>query len=180
MGVAAAAVPMMPMLIGAGAGALMDRKNPLRGAMLGAVGGGIAGPALGALGGAAGASGAAGAGLGAAAELPHLAGMGAAGMAGGLPSAMGAMGAQAAPLLSAGNPAAGIAPVFGTNPATTVTPSLFDKAMGVLGNDKTMGMMKMAGQMFGSPNQAPPPMPVRPIRPSSQPPSPIIRYKTFI
>lgn len=43
------ALPVAPMVIGAGAGALMDKKNPLRGAMLGAVGGSALGPAMSAL-----------------------------------------------------------------------------------------------------------------------------------
>lgn len=45
----AAAVPFVPMMVGAGVGALVDKGNPLRGAMLGAVGGGVAGPAFSAM-----------------------------------------------------------------------------------------------------------------------------------
>lgn len=40
----AAAIPFAPMIIGAGAGALIDKGNPMRGAMLGAVGGSAVGP----------------------------------------------------------------------------------------------------------------------------------------
>lgn len=36
----------LPMVVGAGAGALMDKQNPLRGAMLGAVGGSVLGPTV--------------------------------------------------------------------------------------------------------------------------------------
>jgi len=68
-----AAAPLaVPMIIGAGAGAMLDRKNPLRGAMLGAVGGTVAGPAISGLtsagSAAAGAAGAAGADAGLAAS----------------------------------------------------------------------------------------------------------------
>lgn len=69
----AAAAPFAPMLIGAGLGAVMNRSNPLAGAALGAVGGAVAGPALGALGGAGGAAGAAGAASGAAGAAGNLA-----------------------------------------------------------------------------------------------------------
>jgi hypothetical protein len=65
----AAAAPFAPMLIGAGLGAVMNRSNPLAGAALGAVGGAVAGPALGALGGAGGAAGAARGAAGAAGNL---------------------------------------------------------------------------------------------------------------
>jgi len=61
-----AAAPMVPMMIGAGVGALADKENPLRGAMIGAAGGGILGPAASGLtaGGAAAGEAAATAGMG--------------------------------------------------------------------------------------------------------------------
>jgi len=102
----AAAVPFAPMIIGAGAGALMDKGNPIRGAMLGAVGGSVAGPAMSALtapgaaaAGAAGAAGAApgvagsyGAALGSA--VPGMAGAGAGQQAAMLAAQTGGMGTQ--------------------------------------------------------------------------------------
>jgi hypothetical protein len=46
MGFLAPAAPFVPMLIGAGVGALADKNNPLQGALLGAVGGSILGPSM--------------------------------------------------------------------------------------------------------------------------------------
>lgn len=45
----AAAAPFLPMIVGAGVGAIANKKNPLAGALMGAVGGGVAGPAFSAL-----------------------------------------------------------------------------------------------------------------------------------
>lgn len=44
MGFLAPAAPFVPMLIGAGVGALADKNNPLQGALLGATGGALLGP----------------------------------------------------------------------------------------------------------------------------------------
>ena len=49
MGFLAPAAPFVPMLVGAGVGAIADKDNPLRGAMLGAVGGSVLGPSMAAL-----------------------------------------------------------------------------------------------------------------------------------
>lgn len=46
MGFLAPAAPFVPMLVGAGVGAIADKNNPLRGAMLGAVGGSALGPTM--------------------------------------------------------------------------------------------------------------------------------------
>jgi hypothetical protein len=53
------AVAAAPIAIGAAAGAIMNRKNPLQGALMGGLGGGVLGPAMGALGGMGGAGSAA-------------------------------------------------------------------------------------------------------------------------
>lgn len=102
----AAAAPFVPMIIGAGIGAVADKGNPLRGAILGGAGGGLAGPAFSALGGAgasaAGAAGAAGAAPGMAASygsalgsmVPGMAAQGAGQQAAMLAAQTGSMGTQ--------------------------------------------------------------------------------------
>lgn len=59
---------MEPMVIGAVAGGMLDKQNPIRGMMLGAAGGGLLGPGAAASGGAASGGAASGAGAGASAS----------------------------------------------------------------------------------------------------------------
>lgn len=134
----AAAAPFVPMMIGAGLGAAMNRDNPLAGAALGAVGGAVAGPALGALGGAGAAgAGAAGAQATAGAGAGTLIDMGGGMMANlpvGAPSFLGSLGAGDLGM-------AGKALVSGA---------------GSTGSNPMSSMMKMGMNAFGQRPQAAP------------------------
>jgi hypothetical protein len=181
MGFLAPAAPFIPMLVGAGVGAIADKDNPLRGAMLGAVGGQTLAPLA-----------TAGLGLGTAAgetalaAMPAsaMAGADAAGMAAGLPSmevlagtmpggmaAPGVMGANGMPF--AAN-AATAATAYNAMPIADRVSALFHKPQ-----LSPKGAMRMAGNMIqGQPQQAqasspavagasPPrsPPPYQPVRP---------------
>lgn len=165
-----AAIPFAPMIIGAGAGAMIDKKNPLRGAMLGAAGGSIAGPAL-------------------SAATTGLTGAGASVMSGaqaaGIP-----MGAEQAAMLGAqaqGFGAAGVSNALssaGANPmmakalgvATTGPQGIFQAMSG-------SDLMKMGGKglmnMAMQPQQQQPPMaaPQPPPR-QAMPPQPMMPFNT--
>jgi hypothetical protein len=152
----AAAIPFAPLIIGAGAGALLDKKKPLRGALLGALGGGVAGPAMSAM-----TTGLSGAGAG------IMSGAGAAGIP---------MGAQQAAMLGAqveGMGAAGVAHTLGSAGASPMMANALGAAtMGPQGlfasmpKDKIMGMGQQALGLFNQPQQqpmVPPPARTNPI-----------------
>jgi hypothetical protein len=176
---AAAAVPFVPMIIGAGAGAMIDRKNPLRGAMLGAVGGSVAAPAIGAMTGIA---------APAAAGTQGLAGLG--GLGGAEAAAVSAMpGASSLPQMMAGGAgfqggASAMAGAYNAMPMASRLGALANMGpqglFNLPGPDKALRMgANMMGQPGGqSQEQAPPPMPVPPQRPPSLPPMPIVQYRS--
>ena len=158
----AAAIPFAPMIIGAGAGALIDKKNPLRGAMLGAAGGGFAGPAFSAM-----TTGLSGAGAG------IMSGAGAAGIP---------MGAQQAAMLGAqaeGLGAAGVSHALGSAGASPMMANALGAAtMGPQGlfagmpKDRIMGVGAQTLGLFNQPGQPPPqPMPQANSNPRSQTPN---------
>lgn len=162
MGFLAPAAPFVPMLLGAGVGAIADKDNPLRGAMLGAVGGSVLGPSM---------AGLTGAGA-AASEAAVASGMGAeaAKAAAQYGAAGGAAGAgfspmQAAMLAEQTAPfgATGIAHTLGS--AGVSTPMAKLAALGVSGPQGILSqmspkdmMMKSGRMILGQMNQ-PQPMP---------------------
>jgi hypothetical protein len=181
----AAAIPFAPMIIGAGAGAIMDKGNPMRGAMLGAVGGSIAGPIAGAIGGVGGATAAAPT---MAAMPAQAAGSAAAAGAGGLPS-MGSLmssmpGAMPMPGLMGVN---GLP--FGANAATLASAYNAMPVMSKLGGlaesymtpknamQGTRGLFQMGGQQE-QPPMAPAPIPM-PAMPQNRPPMPVQPVSMF-
>ena len=169
----AAAIPFVPMIIGAGAGAMIDKQNPLRGAMLGAAGGSIAGPAVAGL---TGAGSAAAASAGAAGAVPGTAasyGAAGAGLFGPQQAAMLAeqTGVFGAPGLSSTLQSAGMsAPMAKLSAIGTMGPQ------GLFGAMSGKDMAMMGGRMLGSmqqPQQAPPMASPAPPPRQAMPPQPM-------
>jgi hypothetical protein len=184
----AAAPTFLPMLIGAGAGAMLDKENALRGALLGAVGGSALTPAITAIGGMG------TAGLGAEATMAanpaaFMAGAGGAEAAlGGLPTmealtatmpgAMPMPGALGANGASFGANALGMANAYNAMP-------MMDRLGGLIHAPTKEGLLKSAGRMIaGQSQQAPQAMPTPPLPPSpppsmpAMPPQPVSRFVT--
>jgi hypothetical protein len=179
----AAAIPFTPMIIGAGAGAMLDKKNPMRGALLGAAGGSALGPAFTAM------SGIGTAGMGTAASMAanpaammgaEAAGAGTIGLpsmqslAATMPGGMAAPGAMGANGASFGANALTAANAYNAVPAMDRLSALFQKpTMASLKNpalNASRGLFQMAGQQQTPPMAALPPppqqaMPPRPINP---------------
>lgn len=175
MGFAVAA----PMVLGAVAGGMLDKNNPLRGAMLGAVGGSALGPAMSGLtsvGGAASEAALAG-GLGEAVG-GNAAQLAAASELAGIP-----MGAQQAAMLAeqtAGFGNAGLASTLSSGGANPMMARLGAMAAGgpqggsmiqglMNGNMSTGDMLKMGGRVVGQMANANQPMP-QPMAPPAAPP----------
>jgi hypothetical protein len=166
MGFLAPAAPFIPMLVGAGAGALIDKDNPLRGAMLGAVGGSALGPSMAALAPAGAAASEAAVGLGATeAAAAQAAQYGAAGAATGagfspMQAAMLAeqTGTFGAPGLAHTLGSAGI-----SSPIAKIGSLAVSGPQGFLGQMSKPDLMKSAGRMImgqmnqPTPQQSPPP-----------------------
>jgi|PlaIllAssembly_1097288.scaffolds.fasta_scaffold50276_2 hypothetical protein len=176
MGFLAPAAPtVLPMLIGAGAGAMLDKNNPMRGALLGAVGGHALAPAVTALGG----IGTAGMGAEAALAANPAMIMGAE-AAGGLPSmasvASTMPGGMAAPGAIGAN---GVG--FGANALTAANAynamPVMDRLGALVHAPTKEGLLKSAGRMVMGQEQqqpqpmpmAPPPMPPRPTQAGPMP-----------
>jgi hypothetical protein len=131
----AAFAPIAPMAIGAIGGAMLDSKNPLRGAFLGGITGGVAGAGMSAAGLMSGAGSAAGTAAG---EL------GAAGLGGGLP-----MGAEIGGLASQygtalGNTVPGMASASAGQQAAMLAAQ--DAGLGTVGLQHTMGSFGVPAQ----------------------------------
>ena len=187
-----AAAPVVPMLIGAGVGAIADKDNPLRGAMLGAVGGGTLAPlataatGIGALGG----STAAAETALAAAPASAMAGADAAGVAAGLPSmeaiagtmpggmaAPGVMGANGLPF---GANAAMATQAYNAMPVMDRVSALFHKpTFGGKNPLGSAGRMIMGQMTQPTPQQSPPPAVAGASPPRQAPPyQPVGRFIT--
>lgn len=175
-----AAIPFAPMIIGAGAGALIDKQNPLRGAMLGAVGGGVAGPAM---------AGITGAGAAAASEAAAMGAAPGAAASYGAAGGLAGIGPQQAAMLASqtaefGGPglahtlgSAGLnAPMSKLAAFGTMGPQSF--MSGLTGKDFALkagqGLLNMGGQ------QQPPPMASAPSVPRQTlpPPQPMSPFST--
>lgn len=177
-----AAIPFAPMIIGAGAGALLDKGNPLRGAMLGAAGGGIAAPAVTAMTG----LGAAGASGGAMAGMSSLAGTEAAAGLPSMASVAGSMpGASTLPnMMAGGSGFVGNAGALGS--AYNALPMA--ERLGALTSNGPGGLFKMPtpnkamnmgrGLMQMGQQEPPPPMPQAPQQRPMMPPQQISRFMT--
>ena len=181
----AAAIPFAPMIIGAGAGAMLDKGNPMRGAMLGAVGGSVAGPAFAGLSSAgsaaAGAAGAAGAAPGAAASygaalgstVPGMIEAGAGQQAAMLAAQSGAFGGQG---LAHTLGSFGVNPMIGkTTAMATMGPQGLFGAMS--GKDMALSGARMLASTQQpqpqAPMMAPSPMAAPPPRQAAPPPQPM-------
>lgn len=172
-----AAIPFAPMIIGAGAGALIDRQNPLRGAMLGAVGGHVATPAVTALMGS-GAAAATGGAASMASMAPQVA-------AGGLPSmasVVGQMpGASSLPSMMAGG--ADFAAGAGSAASAYNAMPVMDRLGALMGGMDKSKMAMKAGQgllNMGS-QQQPPPMASAPSAPrQALPPQPMSPFRAGV
>lgn len=125
---------IIPMVVGGGLGAAMDRQNPLRGAALGAVGGWAAAPALGAAAGSL--------GLGAAGATP------AAGAAG----AAGAAEAGLAPVVTAGVDSGGTV-LAGMNQGANLLTTPFAKGLDALMGSQASKGMQLARLGMGMMNR---------------------------
>lgn len=157
MGFLAPAAPaVMPMLLGAGVGAALNKGNPLQGAMLGALGGSVLGPMASSLSGP-------GAAAAAAGLAPEAASYGAAGAltgAGWTPAQAAMMAEQAGSFGTAGLTHAlgssGVNPIIG-KAASLATMGPQGIIQGMSGKDMLMGGLKMAANpmITGEQQQAP-------------------------
>lgn len=144
---------IIPMVVGGGLGAAMDRSNPLRGAALGAVGGWAAAPALGA----AGSAMAAGQGLGGAATAANygaaLGGAASAEQAAMLAAQTGAFGAEGLAATKAAMGLPGVASGLGGAAGTLSKGAQLAK----LGMGMMQGQQPQPRAMGGGGGGAPPP-----------------------
>jgi len=143
-------------LLGAGAGAMMNKDDPMKGALLGLLGGAAAGPAM------AGLSGAAAGGAG-----------GIAGMAGLTPASasLPMMGSAAAPgaFFSGAAPLGGQVVAGSGAAAGGGLSGIMSKLAGIGGDMSPMDKMKLAAQMQGQGQQQPQAAPAMPPQMGGQP-----------